>query len=297
MLSNRMTGTAILLVILAAFAHASWNMLAKRATTPEVFNWLMAAAGALVALPAALVLFIIHPPSAIGWLYIAGTIALHVLYFYTLGRAYRYGDLSIVYPVARGLGLTLIPILGMWILGESISLVAAAGIVAILVGIVTIGLSTTGLDSVKLSPGTLLNDRGFQYAILTGLSIGMYSVLDKRGVGHVTPILYMFFITAGGSSGMLAMISRDYTRARFAREFRLHWRAAIAGGVLQFSAYTLVLTALQLAPVSYVGPFRELAIAIGVVMGAIILKEKVTRGRAAGAAAVVAGALAIAVAP
>ncbi len=292
-----MSALAVLLVLVSAFAHASWNLLAKRSTTPEVFTWMMSAAASALVLPAAIVLLIFKPPTTLGWAFIAGTVGLHVVYSFTLGRAYRYGELSIVYPVARGLGLMLIPILGVLVLGESISTVAVLGVVLIFVGIVAVGRSNTGPYGTGISLRTITSDRGLQFAAATGVIIGAYSVLDKRGVEQVTPVLYMFMLTLGGGSGMLAIISRDYTKQQFLTEWKLHWRAAVIGGALQFTAYALVLSAFRFSPVSYVGPFREVAIGIGVVLGALILKERVTRGRAVGAGSVAVGAITIALAP
>ncbi len=292
-----MTGAAVLLVLISAFAHASWNLMVKRAGTPELANWWMATSGAVIMLPTAIVLFILDVPSATGWAFIGGTIALHILYFFTLGRAYRYGDLSVVYPVARGLGLTLIPILGVLLLEESVSVQASIGMALILIGIIFVGLSSRTGDSGNRSRRGIFTDKGVLFAVATGVIIGSYSVLDKRGVEHVTPVLYMFFLTAGSSLGALALIHRSYSRAQFAAEMRNHWRTIILGGMLQFLAYALVLSALRISQVSYVGPFREIAIGFGVVMGALILKEHVTRGRAAGAASVALGALTISFAP
>ena len=292
-----MTGAAVLLVVISAFAHASWNLLARRASTPEVFTWWMAFASAAIMLPVAAVLLTLDPPPAVGWAFIGGTIGLHIFYFFTLGRAYRYGDLSLVYPIARGLGLMLIPVLGVLVLGETVSWVAGAGIALIFAGIVAVGASSGNGKGGRVTPLSLLRDRGVVFALMTGALIGVYSALDKEGVQHVTPVLYMFFLSAGGSAGMLALISRSYERAQFRLEFRKHWRAIVTGGLLQFAAYALVLSALRLSPVSYVGPFRELAIGIGVLLGAVVLNERVTRWRAAGAGLVVAGAVVIALAP
>ena len=257
----------------------------------------MAASSAVLTLPVAIALLIIDPPPSIGWAFIGGTIGLHIVYFFALGRAYKHGDLSIVYPVARGLGLMLIPVFGVTILSEEVSPTAAVGIAVIFAGVVAVGLSTGESPGLRVSPRAVLKDRGVQFALLTGVVIGLYSTLDKRGVDHVTPVLYMFFLTAGGSSGMLALIARQYSRRQFVDEFRGHWKAAIVGGGFQFGAYVLVLSAFRLSPVSYVGPFRELAVAVGVLMGALVLKERVTLGRAAGAASVTAGAVVIALAP
>ena len=104
-----MTGAAIILVLISAVAHATWNLLAKRATRPEVFTWWMTAAGSTIFLPVAIYYFVTDPPNAAGWGYIAATVALHTAYFFSLGRAYKHSDLSLVYPIARGLGIALIP--------------------------------------------------------------------------------------------------------------------------------------------------------------------------------------------
>ena len=219
------------------------------------------------------------------------------MYFFTLGRAYRYGDLSIVYPVARGLGLTLIPILGITLLGESMTVVAGLGAAFILAGIITVGINAHSPEGTRRPITKILRDKGVLFALATGVLIGSYSVLDKRGVSHVTPVLYMFFLTTGGSLGSLVLIHRHYSRRQFITEMHMHWKPIIIGGLLQFLAYVFVLSALRLSAVSYVGPFRELAIGIGVVLGALVLKERVTRGRALGAGSVVLGALIIALAP
>lgn len=271
--------------------------MAKRAGTPELANWWMATSGAVIMLPAGIVLLLLNVPSGTGWAFIGGTIGLHILYFFTLGRAYRYGELSIVYPVARGLGLTLIPVLGVVALNETVSAQASVGIGLIFTGIIAVGLTSRTGTGFSGGVRGLLSDKGVMFAIATGVLIGSYSVLDKRGVEHVTPVLYMFFLTAGGSLGTLALIHRGYSRAQFTGEFRAHWRTIVAGGMLQFLAYTLVLSALRLSQVSYVGPFRELAIGAGVVLGAIVLKEHLSRGRIAGASSVVGGAIIIAFAP
>ena len=105
-----MTGATIALVLLSALAHASWNFLIKRADDAEVFTWWMAVSINIVLFPLGVVLFWINPPDSMGWTFIAATWILHLVYFLTLSRAYRDGDLSLVYPVARGTGLLLIPL-------------------------------------------------------------------------------------------------------------------------------------------------------------------------------------------
>jgi len=292
-----MTGLAVVLVLISALAHASWNLLVRRSDSPELANWAMLSSGTVLAAPFAIFLLITRPPDPIGWLFIAGTVALHIAYFFTLGRAYRYGDLSLVYPVARGLGLALIPIIGVTVLAETVSMLAAIGIAAIFIGVITVGSSSVDGLKIWLKPRALLADRSVAFAVLTGLLIATYSTFDKRGVTHVEPIFYMFTLTLGSSLGILLLIGRNYSKQDFADEFRNHWKTGLAGGVLQFAAYALVLSAFRLSPVSYIGPFRELGIVFGVIMAVLILRESVTLNRAIGAGAIGAGALVVAIAP
>ncbi|MDA0596788.1 MAG: SMR family transporter [Chloroflexi bacterium] len=292
-----MTGTAVVLVLIAAVAHASWNLLVRKSNVPELTNWFMAFLGGIIALPFAVFYLLTEAPPATGWVFIFGTIVLHIGYFFTLGKAYKHGDLSVVYPVARGLGLALIPVFGVLILSESVSLQAVAGILAIFLGVLVVGSSSGVGLRIWLSPRSLLADRGLAFAIATGLLIASYSNWDKRGVEYVEPLLYMFMVQLGGSLGVLPILRRSYSNPDFSKEFKSGWKIGVFGGLLQFTSYGLVLTAFRLAPVSYVGPFRELAIVFGVVFAALILKESVGKYRIIGATAIGVGALVVALSP
>ncbi len=303
---------AILLVISSAFAHASWNLMVRRATRPSVTTGLMAVTSAILVLPLAIFLLIVDFPSGTGWWFILATIVLHIWYFATLGYAYNTGELSIVYPVARGLGLAIIPFLGVFVIGESMSWAAVAGAASIVTGLVLITISDIETATIKRfarsmlsilrlgSPASGVRPRirpAWLLAISTGVVIGIYSVVDAQGVKHVQPALYMFFLQLGGGLGMMAIQSRLETRAAFIDEARRHWKILVVGGLLQFAAYTLVLTALTFSPVSYVGPFREVSILVAVGYGAIVLKEGVTPVRALGAICIAGGGATIALAP
>lgn len=292
-----MTGSAIALVLIAALCHASWNLLVRRSPIPELANWFMAFLGGVLALPFAIYYLATDPPSSIGWVFVFGTIVLHIGYFFTLGRAYKHGDMSVVYPVARGLGLALIPVFGVLILNESVSAYAALGIAAIFAGVIIVGASSPSGLKIWLHPRALLADRGVAFAIATGLLIASYSNWDKRGVEYVAPLLYMFTVQLGGSLGILPILRRSYGVNDFKVEFKRRWKIVIAGGALQFTSYGLVLTAFTIAPVSYVGPFRELAIVFGVLLAAFVLKESVGRTRIVGATAIGLGAVIVALAP
>lgn len=291
-----MTGLSLALVLLSALCHVTWNLLLKRSGNQEVFAWALLIAGSVMLAPLAAALFRFHPIAMPGWWFVAATMALHVLYFFLLGRAYSRGDLSLVYPVARGIGPMFVPIMAVLILGETVALPAAIGIVLIILGIFIV--SWWGrFAEVIAQPSLLLRGAGMGYAILTGLVITVYTLVDKQGVEHVQPFLYMYFLILGSSAGLAPYILRSYGLAPVLQEWRRNAWPILASGLLVFAAYGLVLTAFSLSRVSYIAPAREVGIVVSVVMGALLLKEPFGRGRFLGSAFIVAGLALIALSP
>jgi uncharacterized membrane protein len=283
------SGAAIALVLLSAFAHAGWNFLTKRSPVPLVFTWWMAAAGNVLLFPLALVLLLRDAPGSTGWALVATSWFVHLGYFLALARGYTFGDLSIVYPVARGTGVALIPILGVVVLDEEMSSPAILAVALIVGGIAVLG--STGLAGARLRPS------GIEFAFLTGLTIATYSTIDARGADHMNPLLYVYVLTSAGALGLLPVVLRLHGTVELVRAWRDERAAIVAGGILQIAAYALVVFVLQDSQVSYVGPFRETALVIGVILGALFLNERAAKQRIAGAAVIAAGAIAIALAP
>ena len=136
----------------------------------EVFIWLAQVGIAVVLLPLGLFLLIRYPIDATGWAFVAGTVLLHIFYFLFLGRGYARADLSLVYPIARGMGPAVVPVLGVLVLGESVSPPAIAGIATVVVGIYTV--YWWGRFSLILrDPLKLFKEAGTRYALLTGATI------------------------------------------------------------------------------------------------------------------------------
>ena len=291
-----MTAVSLILVLLAAVAHASWNLLLKRATDPEVFAWCLLVVATVLLAPLGVALLWYNSVGLTGLWFILATIALHVLYFNLLARGYAQGDLSLVYPVARGMGPMLVPGLAVVFLNETIDPLAIGGIAAIIGGIYTISW-WGNFHQVLRSPLLFLRSAGMRYAVLTGLTIAAYSIVDKEGVGHVQPLLYMYFL----SIGTAAMLAPYVLLHKGIESVRIEWRANAVpitiAGVLTFAAYGLVLTAFTLSRVSYVAPAREVGIVIGVMLGVFLLKEPFGRGRLLGSGFIVAGLALIALSP
>ena len=101
-----MTTVSLVLVLLSAFAHASWNLMLKRADDPEVFAWCLLAVSSVILFPVGVLLFFFNPVGFPGMWFVLATIILHTFYFILLGRGYAQGDLSLVYPVARGIAVS-----------------------------------------------------------------------------------------------------------------------------------------------------------------------------------------------
>jgi len=291
-----MTAVSLILVLLAAVAHASWNLLLKRADDPEVFAWCLLVVATVLLAPLGVVLLFYNSVDVTGLWFILATIVLHVLYFNLLARGYVQGDLSLVYPVARGMGPMLVPVLAVVFLNEKIEPLAIVGIAAIIGGIYTISW-WGNFHQVLRSPLLFLKSAGMRYAVLTGLTIAVYSIVDKEGVGHVQPLLYMYFLTIGTA----AMLAPYVLFHKGAKSVRAEWRANAVpitiAGLLTFAAYGLVLTAFSLSRVSYVAPAREVGIVIGVMLGVFLLKEPFGLGRLLGSGFVVAGLALIALSP
>ena len=275
-----MSSVALVLVVAAAFAHAGWNLLAKTATGGAVFVWLCAAAATVIYVPALVVAEIADPsPIGLGAIgLMVGSGALHALYFVLLQRGYREGDLSLVYPLARGTGPLLSTLAAIAFLSERPSALALAG-AAIIVGAV---FSLAGRPGHGARPAVV-------FALLTGTAIASYTLWDKQAVDAqgLSPVTYYW-----GTNLANAAILTPFVLGRgreMGQVWRAHRRQALGVAVLSPLAYILVLFALVHAPVSYVAPARELSILLAAAAGATLLDEGDTRRRMLAAAAIVVG--------
>jgi drug/metabolite transporter (DMT)-like permease len=291
-----MTALSVGLVLLSAFAHSTWNLWLKRSFDKEVFVWWLMVAASILMLPLGAALFWFNSIGTPGWWFVLATTVLHILYFVSLGRGYTRGDLSLVYPIARGVGPMLVPILAVAFLSESIAAPAIIGIVAIVGGIYTVSW-WGNFRRLARHPLDLLKNADTRYAILTGLTIASYTIVDKKGVGHVQPFLYMYLMTLGSALGLTPYILRRRGTGAIRREWRANAVLIVVGALLIFLAYGLVLTAFSLSRVSYVAPVREVGIVIGVLFGVFLLKEPFGRGRLLGSGLIIFGVVLIALSP
>ena len=284
-----MTIVALALILTSALMHASWNLFLKRSGYPEIFTWCMSATSSIIMLPMGAFILVVQPIQGPGLWFLLGTIILHVAYFTTLSRAYSAADLSLVYPISRGLGSAIVPVIGILILGETVAIYAAIGIGLVIVGISAIHIPSISSQTRLSSFNNLLRSRGSMYAILTGLIIAAYSTWDKVGITYVHPLLYMYSISVGVTLMLAPYQIRTYGIRAMREEWNRHSISITLGSLLVFAAYSLVLIALKTSQVSYIAPAREVGLVFGLLLGALVLKEKIDKKRAIGSVTIVIG--------
>ena len=282
-----MSGPAIALVVCAAVLHAIWNALAKRADNQFVFLWSSVSLATLLLLPAGLARLPAEGTPAAGLPFVAASVAIHALYFYALGRSYRHGDFSRVYPMARGLGVALVPLVALPVFGERLSWLGALGVGFVVLGIAALSVTPSALPVNGLGTGTA-------WALVTGLTIAAYSLVDKAGVARLHPMPYIALMGLGLSALLAPVVLSD--RPALAREWRRHWRAILVASAMNLTSYLLVLFAFRLSKVGYVVAARELSILFSAFIGSLWLREGRLGPRLAGASVVLAGVVCIAVA-
>ena len=239
------------LALAAAALHGTWNVLIKVSGDPlATFRraTLVAAGVATVVLIPEVALLgrpALTPP-AVGLCLLSAS--LETIYFVLLSTAYRRGDLSAVYPIARGSAPLLAVAVGLVLLGEHLSVAQLAGVALLLLGILAVTISQSG-------------GRATLPALLTGVAIAAYTSVDRLGVRLTTPWIYgwlLFTLMAIELNVALAIASR--LGWKVGPVDALSWRESATIGSFMWAGYFLVLWALSLAPLAVVAPVRETSI-------------------------------------
>ena len=265
-----MTATAFALVIAAALIHASWNIVAKKASGGALFVTLGVFIVCVIYAPIMSVYVYLYPPKLGGseLLLLAASAALHLGYSLVLQRGYQRHDLTVVYPVARGTGPLLSSVFAITFLGESLTLYSALGVTSIIVGIFVLAGGHRMLRS--RTPEQL---GGVLYGAATGLMIASYTVIDGYGVKYllIAPLV-LDYVGNLFRALFLTPIAWKH-RAALVVEWRKNGRYALYIGIVSPLAYVLVLYAMQTAPISSVAPMRELSMVFAAFLGAKLLGE------------------------
>lgn len=274
----------VLLVAVSAVAHATWNIAVKRAgASGPGFIWAGVAVGAIAFAPFGIGSLVAEGTDLVQWLgWAAMSGALQVVYFLVLQQGYRVGDISLVYPLARGSGPLLAVILAIVLLGERPGVMVLIGAGVIVVGVMIIGFA--GGRS-----GATGNGPGIVFGLAVGVLIALYTLWDASAVtvGDMPPvglywgsIVFQLLLLAGPA------LSRWGETRQVARA---HWVAVLAFGVLSPLSYILILIALQSAPVSVIAPAREVSVVLVGLAGWLLFREPNPAQRLVGAVVVLAG--------
>jgi drug/metabolite transporter (DMT)-like permease len=266
-------------VLFAALLHASWNALLKSGRDPLLDTGLIALAGSVLGLALALV---VPPPPPASWPFILASALIHIGYYAALVGAYRAGDLSHGYPIMRGAAPLLTALAsGLWLF-EPLSAGAWVGVMLICGGVLSLSL-VGGRASVRAT----------RWALFNAVIICLYTLADGAGVrasGDALRYVVWLFVVQGLPFGF-AVIA--WKRGAFFAHAAVHWQRAALGALMSGLSYGIALWAMTRAPVAIVAALRETSVIFAALIGAWLLKEGAIGPRLAGAAAVLAGLVAL----
>jgi len=270
---------AVALVLCAAVLHATWNAIVKGTRARALVLAAVAATNGTVGLG---LLLWAEPPAVASWPYIAASAIIHFAYYYFLALAYKWGDLSRVYPIARGIAPVLVSLGALLFAGEQLPTQGWTGVVMVSAGISVLAFFARG--------PSIPDPRSTLAAIATGLIIASYSVVDGIGVRlSDSPFGYMgwLFVT----EFLVSLFVLLHLRPRLTPEVRATLRVGYLGGFCAVAAYGLVIYANTLAPLGVVSALRESSVIIAALFGVVIFREGPWASRLAAATTVGAGVL------
>lgn len=273
-----MTTALFLAVLLSALIHATWNVAAKGVGGSLGVMWSGQVLAATCLVPFALHFGPILPESWTVARYLVLTGIIQSTYFALLSRAYRQGDISVVYPIARGCGVACTVVAATLLVGESLSAVGVTGILAVCAGTLLLGLG-------RGSP----EGRGaLKYALAIGVNLAAGGINDKFAVGVMHPVVYIFWMfTIAALCASPFVLSR--ARESVLTAIRVHRKQVVLVGLGSMSSYLIILFVLKEGPIAYIVAMRELSVVLGAIWGFAVLKERMNRGRLLGIASILAG--------
>ena len=285
------------IVVASTVTHAYWNFLIKRSGGGQVFVGLSKVIEAVVFAPVFAVAMLVGDGAGLvrAWPLIVVGAMLTLTNYLALGRAYETGDMSVVYPVARGGTLLFLPVLGFAAFGERLSALGLVAVASIVLGIVVLQLSA--LTRTALS-GLVshLTSAPVAFALIAALAAAGYAIWDKRAVQTLQPFLYFYAYSALVAVAYGAFLVRQYPRAALRAEWSAHRSPILQVAVLNTVTYVLVLFALRTGASTYVVAVRQLSIAVGAVLAWRVLGETFGAPRRLGVTLVVVGCVLVAMA-
>lgn len=272
------------LVLFGALLHAIWNTLIKLSPDKSLETAFMNLSGSLIVLPA---LIYFGFPEMVVWPYLLATLLLHIVYYYSLSGAYRWGDMSLTYPIMRGVAPLILVVLTSCMNMEYLPLLATLGVACVGVGIIFLGVTSKPQDNLF---------KAIAFAILNAVVIASYTIVDGFGVRAVIePFSYIatFMFIDGFIYSGLIIYKRSWPLVEYKKYFQSRWQYFSVGAIATISSYGIALWAMTLAPISMVSALREISVLFGLAMAYFFLKEKINLSRLFGIALIIFGAILI----
>lgn len=271
-------------VLFGALLHASWNALVKSSTDKELDTALIHLMGSFLAIP---LVALVGWPAAAAWPYIGASMVIHIGYYIALSGAYRHGDLSVTYPLMRGVAPLLVALSASAALGETLTWQGGLGVLCISAGVLLLALNQQVYGVPK----------AVAFALANAAIIALYTLVDGQGVRLAGGTLHStlqyvaaIFVLDGWPYALLILARRGKAFPRYAGK---RWPLASGGALASLGSYGIALWAMTQAPVAMVAALRETSVLFAVVIGVMFLKERFTLQRAVGACAVVCGVMAL----
>ena len=267
-----------LMVLGAALVHATWNALVK--TDGDRLSLIKIMSGTQIGVSLLLIPFV-SVPATDCWLLLLASSVLNTGYMFMLNRAYQSGDLSLVYPFARGVAPLVVAIVSVVALGEKLSYPNQAAVLLIGLGITSLALTRR--------PTGLVDLRAVVFAIVTGVLIAGYTIVDGLGARVAgSAHSYMVWLSLVTSIVIVAC-AHWLQRGQQVPIGRRTRKAGIAAGIMSYGSSWVVIWALTLAPLALVSALRETGVVFAVIIGVAILKEPLSLSRLASVAATLLG--------
>lgn len=283
---------ALVLVLIAALLHAVWNLLAKDARDSSAFMWWGVTIGAVWFGAWMLTQAWLGLPREV-WITFAVSLAAEIAYLVAITRGYARGDLSQVYPIARGTPPLFIALWSALFLSERLPALGYAGIALLIVGVYLASLPSA--DDL-LKPLRALSHPPAQLGLLAALAVSLYSTLDKYGVAYTSPLVYNVWVYAGIAVFYAPFVWSRAQRASTVCELKRNWRRIAFGSGATIGSYVLALSGMSMTSASYVGAVRATSVVIGALFGWLLLKEQLGALRVVAAGTMVVGLLMVAMA-
>jgi drug/metabolite transporter (DMT)-like permease len=270
-----MEGAASILILVSGLVHAIVNAILKSGKDKMSSRALLDGFSALLVAPASFLVPL--PVNAWGWL--AASWLVHLMYLFTLIKSFEQSDMTVAYPIARGIAPVLAATVAVALFHEPITGYVSLGIVLIALGVAFIGISHT------------LNKRALVWAILTGSCVAGYTVIDAQGVRAAptaSSYIVWIFIMLGGGIGTIFALWRGKS---FLESAAAQWKPGLVAGALSIVSYGFALFALRLGATPRLAALRETSILFATVIAVVFLKERLTRSRMVGVATIALGAI------